>query len=63
VKRALEERGIDGARIDTAGRGSAQAVASNDTPEGRAENRRVELTFVPDATDRLASAGTEAPGG
>jgi outer membrane protein OmpA-like peptidoglycan-associated protein len=63
VKRALEERGIDGARIDTAGRGSAQAVASNDTPEGRAENRRVELTFVPDGADRLASAGSATPGG
>jgi outer membrane protein OmpA-like peptidoglycan-associated protein len=63
VKQALEQRGIDGSRIETAGRGSAQAVASNDTAEGRAQNRRVELTFVPDASDRLASAAPGSPSG
>jgi outer membrane protein OmpA-like peptidoglycan-associated protein len=35
--------GIDAARIRTAGYGEDRPIASNDTPEGRAENRRVEI--------------------
>lgn len=35
--------GIDGARLDAQGVGPAVPVASNDTEEGRARNRRVEL--------------------
>jgi outer membrane protein OmpA-like peptidoglycan-associated protein len=34
---------IDAARLTTAGLGSTKPVASNDTPQGRAENRRVEF--------------------
>jgi len=56
VQEALVERGIDAARIEVVGRGSAQPVASNDTAEGRAQNRRVELTFAADGSNRLASA-------
>ena len=41
VKQALRSRGL--AVASTAGFGSAAAVASNDTPEGREKNRRVEL--------------------
>ncbi len=41
VKAYLVERhGIDPSRISTEGRGSREPVASNDTREGRAENRR-----------------------
>lgn len=61
VKRALEERGVDGSRIETAGRGSAQPVASNDTVDGRSQNRRVELTFVPRPQDQLVPAVASAP--
>jgi outer membrane protein OmpA-like peptidoglycan-associated protein len=35
--------GIDPARIRTVGYGEDHPIASNDTPEGRAENRRVEI--------------------
>jgi OOP family OmpA-OmpF porin len=35
--------GLDGARLATAGLGASKPVASNDTPQGRAENRRVEF--------------------
>jgi outer membrane protein OmpA-like peptidoglycan-associated protein len=35
--------GIDGARLTTAGLGSTKPVASNNTPQGKAENRRVEF--------------------
>jgi outer membrane protein OmpA-like peptidoglycan-associated protein len=34
---------VDGARLSTAGLGSTRPVDSNDTPQGRAQNRRVEL--------------------
>lgn len=35
--------GIDSRRIKTSGKGSKAPVASNDTPQGRAENRRIEV--------------------
>jgi outer membrane protein OmpA-like peptidoglycan-associated protein len=45
VKAALVERyAIDGSRLTTGGFGASQPQAKNDTPEGRARNRRVELT-------------------
>jgi OmpA-OmpF porin, OOP family len=34
---------MDAARLSTAGLGSTKPVTSNDTPQGRAQNRRVEL--------------------
>lgn len=39
----LINRGADGSRIYTEGRGSREPVASNATIEGRAQNRRVEI--------------------
>ncbi|MCB1886574.1 MAG: OmpA family protein [Rhodocyclaceae bacterium] len=39
----LVDQGVSPARIDIAGRGSRQPVASNETAAGRAENRRVEI--------------------
>ena len=38
----LRSLGIDD--ITTEGRGESEPIASNDTPEGRAENRRIEIT-------------------
>ncbi len=44
VKTALKDQyGIDGARMETDGKGESQAVSPNTTPEGKANNRRVEL--------------------
>jgi len=36
-------------KIKTEGRADSEAVASNDTPEGRAQNRRVEIIVFPAA--------------
>jgi len=46
VKRALVERyHVDGSRLSTAGYGDSSPIDTNDTLEGRARNRRVELTL------------------
>ncbi|RMF14664.1 MAG: glycine zipper 2TM domain-containing protein [Gammaproteobacteria bacterium] len=47
VARYLMSQGIPASRIITQGFGPRYPVASNDTPEGRAQNRRVELKLVP----------------
>jgi outer membrane protein OmpA-like peptidoglycan-associated protein len=43
VKAYLVDRGVGSARIDTAGRGEHEPIADNNTAEGRARNRRVEI--------------------
>jgi uncharacterized repeat protein (TIGR01451 family) len=47
VYQLLLMNGIDADKIDYTGYGDRMPVASNDTPEGRAENRRVEVRVVP----------------
>jgi outer membrane protein OmpA-like peptidoglycan-associated protein len=44
VKAALVAQGVDAARVTTKGYGSTKPIDSNDTPEGKANNRRVEFT-------------------
>jgi outer membrane protein OmpA-like peptidoglycan-associated protein len=53
VATALESRGIPAAQVQIAGRGKGYPVASNDTPEGRQQNRRVEIVFS-DESGRFA---------
>jgi outer membrane protein OmpA-like peptidoglycan-associated protein len=43
VKDYLSARGVPANRIETAGRGEREPVADNNTNEGRARNRRVEM--------------------
>lgn len=43
----LVQKGIDSNRLSAKGLGLTRPIASNDTPEGRARNRRVELTPIP----------------
>ncbi|MCQ2102803.1 MAG: OmpA family protein [Fibrobacter sp.] len=43
VKNFLVEKGISESRIETEGLGDSKPVASNKTPEGRAQNRRIEF--------------------
>lgn len=56
VARYLISRGVASARIQTQGMGESQPVASNDTPEGRALNRRVEIKITPVTTDDVRAA-------
>ena len=46
VKRYLVSAGVDASRLETMGYGESQPVASNDTEDGRAMNRRVELNVL-----------------
>ncbi|MBN2324665.1 MAG: OmpA family protein [Spirochaetes bacterium] len=46
VGRYLTANGIDGERLSFEGRGSQYPVDTNETPEGRARNRRVEFILV-----------------
>ncbi|MEM9061561.1 MAG: OmpA family protein [Pseudomonadota bacterium] len=47
VSSYLGIRGVSEARLAQFGQGETAPVASNDTPEGRAANRRVELRITP----------------
>lgn len=47
VVRALEAQGVSKSRLVAVSFGDTHPVASNDTAEGRAENRRIELRLTP----------------
>jgi outer membrane protein OmpA-like peptidoglycan-associated protein len=57
VATELEARGIPESQIQTLGRGKDMPVATNGTPEGRQQNRRVEIVFS-DASGRFAQGAT-----
>jgi outer membrane protein OmpA-like peptidoglycan-associated protein len=71
VRSYLVSRGVPEARIRSVGRGEAEPVATNDTAEGRASNRRVEIVVEPqrpgtaghDARSPDGPASTDAPTG
>ncbi len=46
VKNYLMSKGISSSVMSTSGMGESQPVASNATSEGRAQNRRVEVSFT-----------------
>ncbi|MCL4792078.1 MAG: OmpA family protein [Gammaproteobacteria bacterium] len=47
VSSYLAAQGINAQRLIAVGYGETRPIASNDTKEGRAQNRRVEITLVP----------------
>ncbi len=47
VANYLNAQGVDGRRFSVKGYGEAHPIASNDTPQGRALNRRVEIRLAP----------------
>jgi OmpA-OmpF porin, OOP family len=46
VKASLVNSGVGGERISTTGYGQDKPIASNDTEEGKAQNRRLEMTVT-----------------
>ena len=53
-----EEKGIDPLKLRPMGYGKNYPIASNDTPEGRRKNRRVDMAIVKD-TGEAISGGME----
>ncbi len=49
VANILMSEGVPSFRIQSIGRGEDQSIADNLTPEGRAQNRRVEIVILPNA--------------
>lgn len=60
VATALDSNGIPPDRIQTVGRGQDYPVASNTTPDGRQQNRRVDIVLS-DMAGRFAQSATQAP--
>jgi chemotaxis protein MotB len=43
----LQDQGVDPTRLGAAGYGEFQPIAPNDTPEGKSQNRRIEIVLAP----------------
>ncbi len=59
----LEMKAIPADRLSAAGYAEFHPVASNDTPEGRAENRRVDLVVMPRTKINFAAPVKDSPSG
>jgi len=59
IKRYLVDAGIDPERLQVEGFGESQPRATNETEEGRAENRRAELHVLEAASDTDAASTAE----
>jgi outer membrane protein OmpA-like peptidoglycan-associated protein len=60
VATELISRGISSDQLQALGRGKGYPVASNDTPEGRQQNRRVEIVFS-DSSGQFAQGASLPP--
>ncbi|HTU35378.1 MAG TPA: OmpA family protein [Candidatus Acidoferrum sp.] len=56
VREFLIEQGVAGSGVSAQGFGKTQPVASNDTPDGRQRNRRVEIVVSGEAIDTATSS-------
>jgi chemotaxis protein MotB len=55
VVKLLVAQGVDPKALSAAGYGEFDPVASNDAPDGRAKNRRIEITLQPDLDELVAA--------
>jgi outer membrane protein OmpA-like peptidoglycan-associated protein len=63
VERYLEMQGIAASRMDVVGYGKTRPIAPNDSPEGMARNRRVEMVLMNYPKDKAGTGGTAPAGG
>lgn len=61
VKAYLMQQGIAPVRIRTKGNGANNPIASNDTEEGRGQNRRIEVVGLSSQTERPVTTGRNTP--
>lgn len=62
VQALQEQHGVDPKRMTAGGRGEYNSISSNDTPSGRAENRRTEIIILPNLEQFMELIG-QAPRG
>lgn len=60
VKAYLASKGLDVSRFTTTGMGIADPIATNDTPEGKSQNRRVEFAIT--ANDKMVEDAKKEAG-
>ncbi len=60
VANYLSDKGVHPARSRCLGFGATMPVADNATPQGRAQNRRVEIKIVPVTQDQILAARRES---
>ncbi|MGE5189294.1 MAG: OmpA family protein [Gemmatimonadota bacterium] len=58
VTRYLQEKGVDPQYLVAAGFSEYRPIAPNDTPEGRAKNRRIEIVLTPYEAEAAPPRGT-----
>jgi len=61
VVRILAQRGVDATRLSAVSFGEFAPAASNDTPEGRLRNRRIEILLQPQLPESAGTGGGGAP--
>lgn len=59
VVRFLQAEGVEPGRLAAAGYGEFQPIAPNDTPEGRSQNRRIEIVLAPADVPVQGEAGAK----
>jgi outer membrane protein OmpA-like peptidoglycan-associated protein len=59
VRDFLAQQGVPAMSITAEGLGKAQPVASNDTPEGRQQNRRVEIVVNGDSIGTSSAVASQ----
>jgi chemotaxis protein MotB len=59
VVRLFIESGVDPSRLSAVGRAANMPVAANDTPEGKARNRRVAVTILSELPDTVTEIPTK----
>jgi chemotaxis protein MotB len=63
VVRLMIEQGVEPERLKVVSRAEFEPIASNETPEGRAKNRRIEIQLDAPIEDEVGTSGAEGPSG
>lgn len=61
VANFMTSRGVNSKRVLTWGRGESEPIATNDTKDGRAQNRRVDIVIKPIVEGQEGAAFAEPP--